>query len=401
MKRFKFKAKDQKGARVKGEVEASTESLAAKLLRERGLIVIFLKEKRELPFNFVRKFRDRVKKGDVVTFTRQLATMINAGLPITEALLILRTQSIGAMQKVISQILLDVEEGESLSASLSRHPKVFDTTYIALIKSGELGGVLDQVLMKLSDNLERQQEFRSKVKSALIYPIIIVIGMVAVSLIMMVVVIPKLTQLYQQFEADLPLTTKFLIAVSDFMQKFWPLMFVAGGIGLYGLRVYLKSPKGKEAFDKILLKLPLVGELQKQIILTDTTRTLSLMVGSGVSILEALSISSEVVQSSVISDALKDAARLVEKGYPVAFAFSKHPEAFPFILSQMISVGEETGKMDEVLQKVSHVFETESDNKLKAVTSAIEPIILVVLGLGVAFLVVSIILPIYNLSTQL
>ena len=401
MKRFKYKAKDNGGNLITGEVEASTDSVAAKLVREKGFIIINITPKREIPFNFVNKLKSRVTLGSVVNFTRQLATMVNAGLPITEALLILRSQAEGSMQNVVSQLLLDVEEGESLSTAMSRFPKVFNKTYIALIKSGEMGGVIDKVLVKLSENLEKQQEFRGKVKGALIYPVIIVFGMIAVAAIMLIFVMPKLTSLYDQFEADLPITTTLLITVSDTLNKYWYFVLAGIGLAIYGFKLYRKTEKGKKVTDSLVLKVPLVGNLQKQVILADTTRTLGLMVGSGVSILEALNIASEAVGSTVISEALEDSAKMVEKGFPVSYALSRHPDAFPYILSQMVSVGEETGKMDEVLERVSHVFEVESDQKLKAVTAAVEPTILIVLGVGVAFLVVSIILPIYNLTTQL
>lgn len=384
-----------------GEVEASSETVAAKLIRGRDLVIINLQPKREIPLNFIKKFQDRIGTDEVVNFTRQLSTMINAGLPLTESLLILRSQSEGAMQNVVSQLLSDVEEGEALSEAMKRNPKVFDTTYVALIKSGEVGGVMDEVLARLSESLEKQQEFRGKVKGAMIYPVIIFFGMLAVSFIMLVFVIPRLTTLYDQFDAELPITTKILISVSDFAAAFWPFIIAAFAVLFWMFKSYKSTKSGQKKFDEIIFKLPLVGDLQRQVILAETSRTLSLMVGSGVSILEALNISADVVKNTVIADALKDTAALVEKGFPVAFAFSKHPDAFPALLSQMISVGEETGKMDEVLEKVSHVFEVESDQKLKSLTAAIEPIILIVMGVGVAFLVVSIVLPIYNLTTQL
>lgn len=401
MKRYRYKAKNDKGELVQGEVEASTKEQAAKLVRNQGLVVISISAKNKFDLNVFKSYSDRVKGGDIATVTRQLATMINAGLPITESLSILRSQAKSGMQKVIAQILSDVEEGESLSSAMSKHPQAFSRTYIALIKSGEVGGVMDEVLVRLADDLEEQQEFRGKVKGALIYPIVIVLAMIAVALIMVIFVIPRLTTLYEQFNADLPIMTKLLIGFSKAMIRFWPL-FILGAFGLvWGFKIYSSTPEGRKKVDEFILKVPLVGDLQRQIILTDLTRTLSLMIGSGVSIIESLVIASQVVRNSIISEALTDITKMVEKGFPIAFSFARHPDAFPFILSQMIAVGEETGKMDEVLAKISHVFEIESDQKLKAVTSAIEPIILIVLGIGVAILVISIILPIYNLTTQL
>jgi len=227
------------------------------------------------------------------------------------------------------------------------------------------------------------------------------VGMFVVALIMIIFVIPRLTTLYEQFDVNLPITTKMLIATSNFMIAYWPFLLVASVVAFYGFNIYRRTPAGEKKIDEIIFRLPLIGDLQRQIILTDLTRTLSLMIGSGVAIIESLTISSQVVGSSIIANALLDTIKMVEKGFPIAFAFSRHPEAFPFILSQMIAVGEETGKMDEVLAKISHVFEVESDQKLKAITAAVEPIILIVLGVGVALMVVSIILPIYNLTTQI
>ncbi|HJY98625.1 MAG TPA: type II secretion system F family protein [Patescibacteria group bacterium] len=400
MKRFNYKAKDKEGRLVVGEVEAATPQDAARLVKQRNLYVISISAKIDSPFALIRRVKERITPRDVATFTRQLATMINSGLPITEALLILRSQMKGSMQKIVAQILADVEAGESLSGSLSRHPKVFSTTYIALIRSGEVGGVMDAVLQRLADNLEKQQEFAGKVKGALIYPVVIIVGMVVVSFIMMIFVIPRLTNLYVEFGAELPLPTQILIGLSNFFIKFWYLVLGIFGGGLYILRLYRDTRDGRRKTDALLFKLPVFGELQRQIVLTELTRTLSLMVGAGVPILEALTITSEVVSNTIISDALRDSAKQVERGFPIAFAFARHPEAFPFILSQMIAVGEETGKMDEVLTKVSHIFEVESDEKVKGLTSAIEPLVMVMLGLGVGFLVIAVILPIYNLTSQ-
>ncbi|MBI2103902.1 type II secretion system F family protein [Candidatus Woesebacteria bacterium] len=400
MNRYFYRAKDKNGKLVTGEVEASSREAAARLIRSKGLFVISINPARISVFGLLTSFRDRITSGDVTTFTRQLATMINAGLAITDSLSILREQSKGNMKKVISQVLADIEGGESLSAACGKHPSVFSPTFVALLKSGEVGGVLDEVLARLADTLEKQGEFKGRVKTALIYPAIIVTGMLIVGFIMMVFVVPRLTDLYTEFEAELPLPTRILMGISSLLIALWPVLLLLGVGGFYAYSGYRKTTEGRRKTDEFLFKLPIIGELQKQIILTEMTRTLSLMVGAGVSILEALSITSGVVGNVIISDALKDVATQVEKGFPVAFAFAKHPEAFPFILSQMVAVGEETGKMDEVLIKVSHIFEVESDQKVKALTAAVEPLVMVLLGLGVGFLVIAVILPIYNLTSE-
>jgi type IV pilus assembly protein PilC len=399
MKKFKYKAITNQGKFVSGEVEAVSPEFAAKLVKRRGYIVINISQLKASITYPITRLRSRVSSGDITMMTRQLATMVNAGLPIVEALSILRVQSKSSLQTIFSQILADVEGGESFSASLKKHPKIFSPTYVALIKAGEAGGVLDKVLSRLADNLEKEQEFKGKVKSALIYPTIIVVGMIAVSALMVFFVIPKLTTLYEQFNATLPLSTRILLGGSNIVLKFWPVVLALAVLGFWGFSLYRKTKEGKRKLAEIEFKIPIIGDLQKEIILTDITRTLSLMVGAGVPILEGLAVTGDVIDNVIISDALGDVAKQIEKGYPIAFSFAKHPEAFPYILCQMVAVGEETGKMEEVLSKLSHVFEINSEQKVKALTSAIEPLIMIVLGIGVAFLVISVILPIYNLTT--
>lgn len=399
MDKYIYKAKDATGKIITGVVEATDPQAAAKLVRSRNLVVISIKSPNNF-FGILTKFKQKVNAEDVSTFTRQLATMIEAGLPIIEALSIMRNQTEGYMQKIVIQISADVEGGDSLSTAIARHPKVFSPTYIALIKSGEVGGVMDEVLLRLADDLEKREEFRGKVKGALVYPVIIVVGMIIVALVMFIFVIPRLTSLYDEFNAELPLPTKILIGISSTILNYWPIFLLIGGGLFYGLNLYKKTKVGRRKVDELMLKVPIFGELQKEVMLTELTRTLSLMVGAGVSILESLNITSGVTSNVVISSALQDIAKQVEKGFAVAYAFARHPEAFPYILSQMVAVGEETGKMDEVLTKVSHIFEVESDQKVKTLTAAIEPLVMILLGLGVGFLVIAIILPIYNLTSQ-
>lgn len=401
MKKFRYKAKDQQGKLVTGEVEATDVNLAAKLLRKRGYIIISMRTGGFMNAGIFNRLKSRVSVADLVVFTRQIATMVNAGLPVIEALSILRLQSSSSLQPIISAILADVEGGESLSTAIRKYPRVFSPTYVALIKAGEAGGVLDKVLARLADNLEKQQEFRGKVVGALIYPVIIVVGMLIVSVIMIVFVIPRLLNLYTQFDAELPFTTKILIGISSGLIQFWPVILLLAGSLTWGFILYQKTLVGKRKIAEIVFKVPIFGPLKQEIILTELTRTLALMLGAGVPILEGISVTSEVLDNVIVSEALVDVGSQIEKGFPIAYSFAKHPDAFPYIMSQMVAVGEETGKMEEVLTKVSHVFEVNSEQKVKALTAAIEPIVMIVLGIGVAFLVISVILPIYNLTTVL
>jgi len=401
MKKFVYKARDKSGLVVTGQVEAVDENAAAKLVRERGLILVSLRSTSFSIDAIVSGLRSRISGKDVTAFTRQLATMVGAGLPLTNALTILKTQSKPAMQERVGRILADVEGGQSLSSALQKHSKLFSSTYVALIRAGETGGVLDKVLQRLADNMEKSEEFKGKVKGALIYPAVIVVGMLVVSTIMLIFVVPRLTALYDQFDVELPITTRILTATSDFMIKAWPIMLVAFGGMFWAFVLYRRTAAGRHRLSRISLAIPIFGVMRLEIILTELTRTLSLMIGAGVPILDGIAVTAGVVDNVVVSEALNDVGKQIEKGFPISYSFAKHPEAFPFILSQMIAVGEETGKMDEVLDKVSHVFEVSSEQKVKAMSSLIEPLVMVVLGLGVAFLVISIILPIYNLTSTI
>jgi len=400
MEKFEYKAKDKLGKTLKGIVEATDEKQAVSILREKGLLVITLKPKKDsfsdtLKSTFFRK----ISLNDKVNFTRQLATMLTAGLRVTEALEILENQSSPAMRKIVEEVRRDIEGGRDLSSSLEKHPDAFDQIYVALVKAGESAGVLEKVLTRLADNLERQKEFQGKIKSAMIYPIIIILGMVAVAGIMIIFVIPKMTALYEEFQAQLPLPTRILISISKFVTFFWWLILLAIGGMVVGLRVLLKNPTFRRQYDQILFKLPIFGNIRQKSILTEFTRTLGLLVGTGILIVDALRILKGSLGSLIYQEAIEQTAREVEKGLPLASALAE-TGAFPFVLPQMISVGEETGKLDEVLQRVSNYFQQESENAVKGLTSAMEPIIMIILGIGVAFLMISVIMPIYNLTSQ-
>lgn len=401
MERFGYKAKSKEGKVLKGKVEARDIRQAAAVLRERDLVVVTLRPiRREIKLDVVSGFLRRVKFVDVVNMTRQLSTMIAAGLPLTDALSLLEAQTASAMQSIIAEILRDVEGGKPLGDSLEKHPKVFNTVYVSLVRAGEAAGKLDEMLLRLADNLEKEREFRSKTRGALIYPAIVVIGMIIVTLIMMFFVIPQMTQIYEDFGAELPITTKILVATSKFFLSFWYFGLIGFFVGGWIFRVWRATPVGRRTVDEIIFRIPLYGNLKKEIILAEFCRTLGLLVGAGVSIVDGLSIVADTMQNVVYADSIRDTAKRVEKGISVAAVVASY-DHFPPILTQMLSVGEETGKVDEVLLKLSVYFETESEHLVKGLTTAIEPLIMVFLGIGVGFLVISIIMPIYNLTSQL
>jgi type IV pilus assembly protein PilC len=400
MKKFNFKAKNWKGKKIDGVVEARSRKAAVKLLKERELVVINISEKEETIFDKVQKlFLMHVSLGQIVTFTRQLSTMIEAGLPLTDALTLLEKQAQGKMQNIIEESLAEVQSGEPFAKALKKHEKTFGKAYVASVAAGEEGGVLDKVFQRLADNLEKRKEFVGKVKGAMIYPIIVVVGMVLVTFIMMIFVIPKMTALYSEFDAEMPLPTQILMGIANFMANYFYIFPILGVIGYFLFRAYINTPEGRMKIDELKLKVPIIGPLIENTILTQLSRTLGTLLGTGVPMVEALEIVSEATGNEVYAEGLRYAADRVEKGFPLSESLEENPH-FPLIVSQMVSTGEETGKIDVVMQDVAHYFSVQAEEKVKTLTSAIEPLIMIVLGVGVGFLVIAIILPIYNLTSQ-
>lgn len=396
---FKYTAKNEHSETVKGKVEAQNKTQAVQILKNRNLFVVNLALESEGSFTIFSAIFSGVKYNDIVNFTRQLSTMITAGLPLTEALSILEQQGKPAMVKVISELLKEIEGGSTFSKALGKFPNHFTKVYTQLVRAGETAGVLDEVLQRLADNMEKDKEFKAKTKGALIYPAIVLIAMLIVGTIMMVVVVPKLTDMYKDFGAELPGPTQFLIDFSNFVTKTWYLLFGLVGVGLFALKRWSKTKKGAVEIAKFQFKIPIYGLLRKKVILTELTRTMALLLSAGISLLQVLEIVSEASSSVIYQDELKKSAKQVEKG--IAFAQTvSNQDLFPIILSQMVSVGEETGKLDEVLLKISAYFQSESEHEIKNLTTALEPFIMIVLAVGVGFMTIAIIMPIYSLTSQ-
>ncbi len=400
IKRFTYKAKNNLGKSVTGIVETRTRKTAVKILQEKNLVVLDIKEKRPNILDSISTdFFNKIGVKDLSIFTRQLSTMVNTGLPLSEALGLLREQTEGRLGEIIGRVLHRVEGGESLADSLAKEEGAFNDVYLASVRAGEEGGVLDQVLGRLADNLESEKEFIGKIKGAMVYPLIIVVGMVIVTFIMMAFVIPKMMSLYDEFEAELPLPTQILMGLAN---------FVSGNIWVFPTLVILifivyKYLMANEEYalkiDEYKLKIPILGPLARAINLTEINRTLSILLGAGVNLVEALEIVAQTADNKVYENALQDSASRVEKGVPLSDSW-RELTVFPPIMNHMASTGEKTGQLDDVLTKVSNYFEIQSEEKVKSLTSAIEPLIMVVLGIGVGFLVIAIILPLYNLTSQ-
>ena len=379
MIRFRFRAKATDGTTRKGIVEATTLAAAAEVLRGQQMFIVDLHEVgREGGSMF--SFMAKVKVEDVVNFTRQLSTMVSAGLALTNALSILQMQTSPALAKKLEDVLKAIEGGSTFANALASHPDAFSKVYIALIRAGEAAGVLDTVLARLADNMEKQREFRAKTKGALIYPVIVLVGMVAVAIVMMVAVLPKLSVMYQDFGAKLPAITQALMDMSNFMVKAW-YFIVAGIFGASYLFVqYRRTKVGLLQTDKLILKTPVFGSIKTMTAMAEYARTLALLLSAGVSLVDALKIVREVMDNEVYGQALDVVVKDVEKGNPLASSLARH-EAFPLIISQMSSVGEQTGKLDDILLRLANYFETESEHMVKNLSTAMEPIIMMILGM--------------------
>lgn len=395
MQQFNYTVKDKSGITRKGLVEAVDTRAASQILHDRGYVVIKVEpKKKDLTLGF-----GGVGIGPIANFTRQLATMITSGLPLTESLVVLQKQTENKkLQEIIQQLGDDIQGGSTFAATLAKHPKEFSVAYINIVKAGESSGTLDKVLGKMADTLEKQREFQAKVKGAFVYPVIILIAMALVMAVILIFVIPKLSELYTQLNITLPLPTVIMIGLSNFTIKFWWLLIILGVIGVAALRRYKATEAGALVIDRIVLKLPILGKLNRDSSLTEFTRTLSSLIAAGVPILEGLKISSDVATNALHRQAVKRTINLVEKGSQLSKALGQD-EVFPAIVPQMVAVGEETGKIDDVLAKVSNYFELEVDHQVKNLTASLEPIIMIVLGVMVALLVISVILPIYSLTS--
>ena len=394
---YTYTAKNMAGKTVGGSVDARTKDLAVSLLKGQGMYVISIQEKKETIFDTFLNFRG-VSQGDVVTFTRQFSTMISAGLPISRALEVLAAQTQSQnFKKIIYDILRNVEGGASLSTALGRYPEVFSVTYQALVKAGESSGKMDVILKRLADNMEAQRDLNARFKGAMIYPMVVLIAMVGVFVVLMVFVVPKLAEMYTSMDVELPIVTRIMISTSDFMVKNIVMLSIIVAAVVLAIRYYAKSDKGKYYIAEITMRLPVFGKINKDKDFAQFSKTLALLINSAVPIVEALGIVSTVMSSPTFRMAVLNAARQGEKGTSLS-SFFKSSEHFPPLLSQMANVGEETGKMDEVLDRVATYYEGEVDNKVKGLSAALEPIILIILGVMVGFLIISIITPIYKIT---
>ncbi len=381
------------------KIEAESEDAVVEHLRQKGHFLINVQPVTTFGSAFITGLTTRVSFNDIVDFTRQLAIMLNSGLSIIDALAILKKQTTKpALQQIIVRIDKKIRSGSNMSESMSQFPKYFSKLYISLVRAGEASGKLDEILLKLSDNLEKEREFRGKLRNALIYPVVVIIAMMGVMFIMITFVVPKLLELYQQFDVELPLSTRILIVTSNFSAQFWPLIIIFIGVGGFLSNQYMRTRSGKMLRDRVLMRIPVIKNVIQMGMLVNATRTLSILIGSGVSILESLTIVTQATDNFLYQEAFKKVYLNVEKGKSLGTSLQEE-HVFPPILVQMAMVGENTGHLDDALHRLSRYFEMESEITMKGMTTLIEPVILVVLGVCVGFIVFSVITPIYNLTS--
>jgi len=401
---FEYLIIDRKQKRSHGTLEAGSLKEATAILKEKNTFIIRLVQKQNILgvlSELNKKKNGKLSFTSLVDFTRQMGIMINAGLSLVDALGIIREQTRDQNQKlVVGRIETYIKSGSPLSVALQDLPDSFPNYYVSLIKAGESSGKLDDVFLRLAENLEKSREFRGKVVGALIYPIIIVLAIVVVAFIMMTFVLPQLLELYENFDIDLPASTRLIIGMSNFMSKFWPLIIVAVFFSVVSIRQFFRRPANRKILDMYLIKIPVFGDILQKSILVETTRTLSILIQSGVPLLEAITIVKRTTNNVLYQDAFADVYEDIEKGRSLGEALSD-TNIFPAIFVQMTSVGERTGKLDDTLLRLSRYFQMESELAIKTATTLIEPAILVILGLGVGFLITSILTPIYNLTSSI
>lgn len=399
MSRYKFKALDGQEGKKEGVVEAANEKLAADALEEKGYSILSLQEAsdgQKLQINFL----NRVSVKDLVIFSRQFSVMISANVAMVQALKIVTEQTNNPKLKIIiSEIAGEVDSGAKLSDALGKRPEVFSNFFVSVVRSGETSGKLEEVLVYLADEMEKDYDMMSKIKGAMIYPAFVLCGLFAVGILMMVVVVPKLTAVLEESGAALPVATKILIFCSKFLQSYWWLLIIILVLLAAGAKFFIASPPGRRYFDYLKLKAPIFGKLFQKIYLVRFTRSLNTLIVGGVPIADSLKITAEVVSNNVYQNLIRKTIKEVEDGNSISNVFINSKE-IPKMVSQMMNVGEKTGKLDLVLERLTEFYAKEVGNTAANLITLMEPLIMVVMGIAVGIMVAAIIMPMYNMAGQ-
>jgi type IV pilus assembly protein PilC len=398
--RFNYQARTEEGQVQSGIIEAASKDSALSLLQAHGLYVTFLEAVREEPFYARRiRFFERVSRKDLMNFSRQLAVMFRSKIPLVEALQVLAAQTKSSIfQEKILKISEEVEAGTPFSQALGHHPKTFSSLYINTVKAGEASGTLDRSLDYLADHLEREYHLYSKLRGAMIYPVMVVMVMIAVVLIMLVFVIPKFAEIFEAAGQELPLTTRVVIAFSDFLVSFWWLILAGVAGAAVSIFWYFRQPGGRKFLNKFILKIPLFGSLLKAVYLARFAENLSTLIAGGLPIARALEIAGEASGNDLYREAIFLTADQVRRGEQISASLSRFKDLFSPMFIQMTMVGEKTGTLDKTLAGVVNFYRGEVERAVENLLSIIEPVLIVFLGLVVAGIMLSILMPIYQMT---
>jgi type IV pilus assembly protein PilC len=394
-----YTARRDQGGLLSGELAGDTKAAVVAELRRKGLTVVELKEKRSLPsINDLLESSTRIKPRDKAVFARQFATMINSGLAVLRALSVLEEQTQNPrLKKIVTAVRADVETGMPLSDAMAKHPVAFDRLYVAMVRAGETGGALDKTLIRLAVQLEKDDSLRRAIKSAMTYPILIAVFALMVMFGMILFIIPIFANMYNELGGELPSLTRMMMGLSNTLKSYWFIIFPATILAIWALVRLKKTEQGRRIWDRIKLKLPMkVGPVVQKIALARFSRTLATLIGSGVPILQAIEITGKTSGNAVIEESMTDVKESVRSGETVARPLSRVP-VFPPMVTNLISIGEETGALDSMLNKVADFYEDEVDAAVKSLTSIIEPIMMIFVGGMVGLIVIAMYLPMFNM----
>jgi type IV pilus assembly protein PilC len=397
MKKFTYEARDQVSNKItKSTLQADSETAAARLLIDQGFTPLDIKEKSEND-NIITRLSGRITTKDKVVYTRQLTTLLGAGLPLSQSLSTTLEQTPNKrLQSVVQEVLVSVEGGKSLSDSFGKHPEIFNAIFIALVSAGELSGTLDKSLERIANQQEKDAAIMSKIKGALTYPIIVLVVIFGVMAFMLLTVVPQVEKLYHDLKQTLPFITQVMVTSADIISRFWWLIIIVIGIGVYFFIQYLKTKEGIKMKDTFKLNVPLFGKMFRKLYMARFTRTGQTLLVTGVSMLDMLNLTASAVNNTIIGDSILKAAEKVKGGKSLSVAL-KSEDYILSLVPQMIKIGEQSGRIDEMMGKAAQVYEDELDEQIKTISTSIEPILMVLLAIVAGSMVAAILLPIYSL----
>jgi type IV pilus assembly protein PilC len=394
-------AQTKKGRKLKGEIDAATEAIALSQLKKRNFTVKKLKPKPKDIFENISFLKPKVTNKDLVVFTRQFSTMIDAGLPLVQGLTILAEQSENPTFKaILKEITKDVEGGSTLAEAMKKHPKIFDSLFVNLVAAGEVGGILDTILRRLAQFIEKAEKLKGQIKGAMTYPIVVMAIAILVIAVILVFVIPVFEDMFKSFGSALPTPTQIVVNMSRFLKGNIHWVIIALGALIYAFKRYRNTASGRKQTDTLFLKLPIFGNLLKKTAVARFTRTLGTMISSGVPILDALEIVAKTAGNMVIEEIIYEVRGSIAEGQTIAEPLSEN-DIFPGMVIQMIAVGEATGALDSMLEKIADFYDEEVDAAVAALTSMLEPLLMLFLGGSIGGLVIAMYLPIFGMAAAM